>query len=46
MKRKEDVAFKNILKMLGDNVELCVSENGTRLDIAKILGQASEKTHI
>jgi ferredoxin-NADP reductase len=46
MKREDDVAFKNILETMGDNVQLCISENGTRLDIAKILEQASDRTHI
>ncbi|CZR65438.1 related to phthalate 4,5-dioxygenase oxygenase reductase subunit [Phialocephala subalpina] len=46
MKREDDLAFKDILQILGDSVELCVSESGTRIDITKILGQASKKTHI
>lgn len=46
MKREDDGAFKNIIDMLGENVELCVSEKGTRVDIARVLSQATDKTHI
>jgi ferredoxin-NADP reductase len=46
IKREKDIAFKSILDTLNGNVQLCISENGTRLDIAEILGQASKKTHI
>ena len=46
MKHEKDIAFKSILDTLDGNVQLCISENGTRLDIAKILGQASKKVHI
>jgi ferredoxin-NADP reductase len=46
MKREDDVAFKNILHTLGDEVQLCVSKNGTRLDIAKVLREASKNSHI
>jgi ferredoxin-NADP reductase len=45
-KREKDIAFKSILDTLDGNVQLCISENGTRLDIAKILRKASKKTHI
>ncbi|KAE9363871.1 PK beta-barrel-protein domain-containing protein-like protein [Stipitochalara longipes BDJ] len=45
-KCKDDIAFKNILATLGDNVELCVSKDGTRIDIAKVLGQAKERAHV
>lgn len=46
MKREDDIAFKDILKTLDENVEFCVSKQGRRLDITKILSQASEKTHV
>lgn len=46
MKREDHIVFKSILDTLGNDVELCVSENGTRLDIAKVLRQASARTHI
>ncbi|KAH8759107.1 pyruvate kinase-like protein [Hyaloscypha sp. PMI_1271] len=46
MNREDDGAFKNIIDMLGENVELCVSERGTRIDIAKVLNKATDKTHI
>jgi ferredoxin-NADP reductase len=46
MKREDGGAFKNIIDVLVGNVELCVSEKGTRIDIARILSQATDKTHI
>lgn len=45
VKREEDVALKNILNPLEENVELCISETGTRLDIAAIFGRAGDRTH-
>jgi ferredoxin-NADP reductase len=41
-----DVALGKILETLSDKVELCISETGSRLDIATILGRAGEKTHV
>jgi ferredoxin-NADP reductase len=46
MKSTKDVAFRNIIDKLGDKAELCVSEHGARVDIAKILAQASDRTQI
>ncbi len=46
VKREKDIAFKSILDTLHGDVQLCISENRTRLNIAQILGQASKKTHI
>ncbi|PMD47772.1 PK beta-barrel-protein domain-containing protein-like protein [Hyaloscypha variabilis F] len=45
-KCEDDIALKNILKTLGDSVELCVSENGSRIDIGEVLGKAKERTQI
>jgi len=42
----DDIAFKNILATLGNNVEFCVSENGTRMNIGKFLRQAKETAHV
>lgn len=46
VKRDEDVAFKDIIDTLRKNVEICVSEKGTRLNIANILEKASARTQV
>ena len=45
-KREEDIAFRDILEDLCENVEFRVSEKDRRLDITNILSQASKKTHV
>jgi ferredoxin-NADP reductase len=46
VKREEDIAFKDILDTVEEHVELCVSDNGTRLDVARVLATASERAHV
>ncbi|RDL37400.1 uncharacterized protein BP5553_04833 [Venustampulla echinocandica] len=46
VKRAADVGFKDILQTLEDKVKLCVSEKGSKINIANILNNANDRTHI
>lgn len=46
VKREQDVAYRDLLDEFAENVQYCISEQGTRLDILSILKRSNNQTHI